>query len=452
MLIRFTVENWASFCSPATLTMTAGKQRTHKHRTIFDQRYNLRLLPVTAIYGANASGKSNFFTALVYAQDFILNGSRTKVGIPVDPFRLDAASASTPTKVEFAILCGDQIYEYSFSVTREKVIEERLVEVNPSSERVLYHRNEDKIRFAKHFEGDSRLGFVFEGTNANQLYLTNSVSQKVNQFSAVHTWFRQTLQLIKPDTKFSGLSLYTDETHPGHAVVNRALQRLDTGIVKTGGVEIPIDAVPIDEADKRSLLASLEDGVGIPLQVPGSNQRISVKRSGDQLRLYKMATYHHDRNGEEVVFDLVDESDGTCRLLDLLPAFTQLCTHKSPRVFVIDELDRSLHSLLIYNLLEEYLMTCNESGKSQLVFTTHDLYLMDQDLLRRDELWLTEREESGNSRLYSFDEFKDIRTDKDIRKSYTLGRMGGVPTLRLFDTLSDSPTFERVSEIEHCEA
>lgn len=446
MLIRFTVQNWASFRSPATLSMIAGKQRTHKHRTMLNKRYNLRLLPVTAIFGANASGKSNFFTSLVYAQDFILNGSRTKAGIPVDPFRLDAASSSAPTSVEFEILCGDQIYIYSFSVSTERVLEERLVEVNPSSEKILYHRTEDTIVFAAHLRDDKRLEFVFEGTSVNQLFLSNAVSQKVTIFSAVYTWFRQTLQLIKPDTKFTGLSLYTDDNHPGHAVVNQALRRLDTGIVKTGGVEIPFDASSIEEADKRSLLSNLKDGGWITLPLPDSNQRVSVTRTGDQIRLYKMATYHRDEQGREIGFDLVDESDGTCRLLDLLPAFRQLCIHKTPRVFIIDELDRSLHSLLIYNLLEEYLATCSESGKSQLVFTTHDLYLMDQDLIRKDELWVTEREESGNSRLYSFDEFKEIRTDKDIRKSYTLGRMGGIPALRLFGALSDSTESELASE------
>jgi AAA15 family ATPase/GTPase len=124
------------------------------------------------------------------------------------------------------------------------------------------------------------------------------------------------------------------------------------------------------------------------------------------------------------------ESDGSRRVIDLLPAFLDMAAAQSSRVYVVDELDRSLHTLLTRQLLAGYLAACSPETRSQLLFTTHDVLLMDQKLMRRDEMWVTERDAEGGSSLFSFSEYKDVRYDKDIRRSYLQGRMGGVPRIR----------------------
>ena len=129
------------------------------------------------------------------------------------------------------------------------------------------------------------------------------------------------------------------------------------------------------------------------------------------------------------------ESDGTHRTIDLLPAFLEMADAGSNKVFVIDELDRSMHTLLTRSLLEKYLSGCGPLCRSQLLFTTHDVLLMDQELMRRDEMWVAERDRDGSSTLFSFSEYKDVRNDKDIRKSYLQGRLGGIPRI-LMGTLS----------------
>jgi len=131
-----------------------------------------------------------------------------------------------------------------------------------------------------------------------------------------------------------------------------------------------------------------------------------------------------------VPFQYLDESDGTRRLLDILPAFLMLGDERYSSTFVIDELDRSLHPNLTRNLVEMFLACRRESSRTQLVFTTHDAQLMTQEIFRRDELWAAERDQSGASKLIAFSEFKDVRKDRDIRKSYLQGRMGGVPHIR----------------------
>jgi len=117
-------------------------------------------------------------------------------------------------------------------------------------------------------------------------------------------------------------------------------------------------------------------------------------------------------------------------------------------VFVIDEVDRSLHTLLTRRLLEAYLASCSADTRSQLLLTTHDVLLMDQQLLRRDEMWVAERKPSGASTLVSFAEFKDVRYDKDIRKSYLQGRLGGIPRILLNSHFSESDETPAAMELQ----
>ena len=120
------------------------------------------------------------------------------------------------------------------------------------------------------------------------------------------------------------------------------------------------------------------------------------------------------------------------RLIDLLPAFHELISTDSKKVFVIDELNRSLHTLLTRNLLESYLASRQSGSRGQLIFTTHDGLLLDQALFRRDEFWFIDKDENGASLLSALSDFKDVRHDKDIRKSYLQGRFGGIPIIRSF--------------------
>lgn len=134
-------------------------------------------------------------------------------------------------------------------------------------------------------------------------------------------------------------------------------------------------------------------------------------------------------DGTETKFDISWESDGSQRVIDLLPAFLTISEPSSNKIYVIDELDRSLHTLLTRQLLELYLSNCSVNTRSQMLFTTHDVQLMDQELFRRDEMWVAERNAFGSSTLIPFSSYKEVRYDKDIRKSYLQGRMGGIPRI-----------------------
>lgn len=165
------------------------------------------------------------------------------------------------------------------------------------------------------------------------------------------------------------------------------------------------------------------------IKINDKDEKIIVTRQNDQLSVTKLYTYHSNSKGGNTRFEMRQESDGSKRIIDLLPAFLDLADTNTPRVYIIDEIDRSLHSLLTRQLLEVFLSNCSGNSRKQLLFTTHDLLLMNQALFRRDEMWISERKPDGSSQLISFSEYEDIRNDKDILKSYLQGRMGGIPNI-----------------------
>ncbi len=429
MLINFSLENWASFRDCMTFSMIASRERQHRERVPLAAKYQTRILPIAAIYGGNASGKTNLFKALSFAKNLVVKGTQPESMIAVEAFRLDGNSAAKASSFSFELLIDETIYEYRFSVTRKAVFEERLVKITSTSEKVLYDRRDGKPNFCAGLDDVQFLLFAFKGTRDNQLFLTNSVSQKVETFRPVYDWFKNCLELVAPDSRFEPFEQFLDEEHPLYSTMNEMLPKLDTGIAHLGGEEIPFDNLPLPDALKTMLKEDVQEGMSVRVISERSVDRYIVTRRQGELIAKKLVTYHPKSDGTETKFELQQESDGSQRVIDLLPAFLDISARKSKKVFVIDEVDRSLHSLLTRRLLEGYLESCTPESRSQLLFTTHDVLLMDQHLLRRDEMWVAERDASGASQLRSFSEYKDVRFDKDIRKSYLQGRLGGIPRI-----------------------
>jgi uncharacterized protein len=429
MLLSFSLENWMSFKGKTSFSMVATKERQHGERIPKVDKYQTRILPVAAIYGGNASGKTNLFKALNFAKYLIVKGTQPDSLIQVEPFRLDATGTELPTRLGFEILVDDTIFAYSFTVSRKTVLEEKLVLISSTSEKVLFDRRGDKPNFDKSLQDDRFLEFAFRGTRDNQLFLTNSVSQKVENFRPVYNWFKESLELIGPDSRFEPFEQFLDEGNPLYSTMNEVLQQLDTGIIHLGSEVVPFENVPLNSALKTRIQEEVKEGMTVRLMSEPMNERYIIMRTNGELVAKKLVAFHPKSDGTEVRFEIKDEADGSQRVIDLLPAFLDISITNAKKVFVIDEVDRSLHTLLTRQLLEIYLASCSSESRAQLLITTHDVLLMDQDLFRRDEMWVTERDSSGISTMVSFSEFKDVRYDKDIRKSYLQGRLGGIPRI-----------------------
>lgn len=449
MLVRLTLENWRSFRDAVTFTMVASKERQHGERVPKIAKYQTRIVPIAAIYGGNASGKTNFFRAIAFAKGLVVKGTLPDAVIAVEPFRLDPGAAERPSRFAFELLVDEEMYEFSFAVTRRAVVEERLVHITRASEKVLYDRRGGDATFDPSLAKDQFLQFAFKGTRENQLFLTNSVSQRVDAFRPVYDWFRDRLELVAPDTRFEPFEHFVDEASPLFAVMNEALPRLDTGIARLGGEALPFENVPLAEPLKALLRESVQEGATFRVVGAPGHDRFVITRRGGELLAKKLVTFHTRADGTEVKFEIGQESDGSQRAIDLLPAFLDLFTNASRKVYVIDEVDRSLHTLLTRRLVDSYLANCSPDTRSQLLLTTHDVLLMDQDLLRRDEMWVAERDERGASTLTPFSDFRDVRYDKDIRKSYLQGRLGGVPRIALRRVARPTPSTRADAEPSH---
>ncbi|GBU22783.1 hypothetical protein R80B4_02695 [Fibrobacteres bacterium R8-0-B4] len=438
MLISVTIENWMSFREPTTFSMVAGRERRHGERVPHFNKYKMKILPIAAIFGGNASGKSNFFKAMCFAEEFILNGTKPGDLIPIIPFLLDAKSVQQPSRFVFEVMINDVVYEYGFSVIKKRIVEEKLVEVGATHEKILYHRQNGSIVFDKSISKNTDfLNFIFRATRENQLFLTSSVFQNADTFSYVYDWFKNTLKLIAPNSRYVPFEQFYDEKNPLYHFMDEVLPALDTGISHLCIEKIPLENTPMYQSLVTRFQENVKEDTTFEF-VPGNNtnMRFAVTRKDGELIARKLVAYHTRADGENIKFEMSQESDGSIRVIDLLPAFIYASSKNANNVYIIDEVDRSLHTLLTRNLIEAYLASCSAESRSQMLLTTHDVSLIDQRILRRDEIWVAERDSTGNSTLIPFNSYKDVRFDKDIRKSYLQGRMGGIPRILLGNTFN----------------
>ena len=449
MIISFTLENWKSFRDPVTMSMVASRERQHGSRVQRLGKYRTRVLPVAAFYGGNASGKTNLFKALNFAKRLVVEGTRPDDLISVEPFLLDDRAAKEPTRFQFVLWVKEKIYDFSFVINRHAVLEEKLIVISSKHEQLLYDRRGHEIKFSHPLDGDMFLDFDFRGTRNNQLFLTNTVYQNIDTFRPVFDWFRNTLKLIAPDTRFSNCNQFIEEGNPLLMDMNDYLKLLDIGIVRLGSEEIAVESIGLPNDLKADILGKVKEGTTARLHCMPGDERFVVARSDGNLSARKLVSFHSGVDRSEVKFEINQESDGSQRVIDLLPALLNLSMQSTEMVYVVDEIDRSLHSILMRSLLGMYLSSCTKATRKQLLLTTHDLLLMDQQLMRRDEMWITERDVSGSSTLYSFSDYRDSRSDSDVRRSYVQGRLGGIPRVFSGELLAGLfETYEK-SAIKH---
>lgn len=441
MLVQFSVENFLSFNEEQVFSMVAAVDNQHPAHLIPDvPRKGNALLRGAAIYGANAAGKSNLVHALRFAQTLILEGTRGSQSIPVRPFRL-GGSEPRPSKFEFIIHSGGVLYNYGFRVDFARVWEEWLFATPAKQEVPFFQRTTDEsgktqVEFGPSFKGRSKrqeqfLDFVAQGTRPNQLFLTEAAERNVAELSSLVAWFQESLTIISAETQATGLEVEAQESADFSAFLSAFLSAAGTGIDNVTTEETPFDIdkqIPgLPSQTREQIVTRLRQNEAVLLNLHGPQGERYMLRSGQQghpVRL-RLRLQHQSQDGNPITFDVSEESEGTQRLIHLLPAL--LLLKRTPgKVVILDELDRRLHPLLSRLLVQTALESDAEQGHSQLIFTTHDTNLLDLDLLRRDEIWFVEKDGGGASHIYSLGEFK-VRPDLKIEKGYLNGRFGAIP-------------------------
>jgi AAA15 family ATPase/GTPase len=444
MLIRFSVENYRSFRDRAELSMVVGQApQAHPEHVIESADPAVpQLLKTAILYGANASGKSNLVQAIATARKIILEPADVHGKLPIVPFKLDAHSAGKPSRFEFEIRIGERSFAYGFVATKEQVEEEWLFEIGAEEARIFErNRGGTKIDHIPFASGEERqfLEFTAKGTRSNRLFLAECRERNVQPnvpsaaalFDVLH-WFERVLTVIFPDYTSAALEIAISRDSAFNDKLGGVLRSFDTGIQAVELQQGKIEDVHIPEKER----AELEERVLVgesALIASTSKQRWLVDRDEQgHLRARKLAFKHSDKVGTPM-FDLAEESDGTVRLMELIPAFFR--SEESGCLVVIDEFDRSLHPQIAQSLLINFLR--HSLRESQLIVTTHETTLLDLVFLRRDEIWLVEKGKDQSTRLIGLEEYKGVPQNGDLQRDYLHGRYGGVPVLRDFTKAGD---------------
>ncbi len=457
MLIDFTVGNWKSFARPTTFNLVASLERKHRDTlSSLDGFRSRKIVPVAAVYGGNASGKTGLFKALTFLRDYVLRGTGVGESIPVEPFRLDDRSASHPTSFDITFLMDGTVYRLQADMSHNQVLFECLTRIgrNGDEEHVIYRRDRDGIKLDEgYFDAPERVQFVADGTLENRLFLTNAAMQNVAELLVPYAWFRDVLTMVDVSSQIAGppLVFYTKRDFVEYA--SRWLAGLDTGIEELVGEDVDMGVIPVPPDVVQRVQAeamSSTDMAAVLTAGPSQDYPVEIfviTAEGGRARAQRLRTRHLDSHGHLVTFTLQMESSGSRRLLNLMPMLFELFNDErtSARVYVVDELDRSFHTMLTARLVELFLDSAGPTSRRQLLFTTHDLLLMDQRLFRRDELFLMERDMTGRSELMRLDEFEGVRADTDLVRAYLDGRFGGVP---MFGSLSPVDEGDKVNDRE----
>ncbi|TAF08073.1 MAG: ATP-binding protein [Nostocales cyanobacterium] len=435
MLIRFTVENFLSFNKRVDFNMIASNDTHHSHHIVGgDSEESIKLLRSSIIYGANASGKSNLIKAMKFAKDFIVNGVEKNKNINIDNFRLDKTCFHKPSRFEFEFRYQNKQYAYGFLIDKHKVHEEWLFEMGLNLENPIYERTRKKINF--NFENElflniseydkNRLAYEADGTRENLLFLTNSQERDIKQFENIYTWFDDVLTIIFPNSKPLLLPLVIQVETDSWSDI---LKSFDLGIKSIKITQTPLDDYSeIEETIKNKIEEDFPQEA-VTMFVPHLRCVISKAKDGtDRLIVSNLSTVRIDKDDSEVIFKISEESDGTQRLIDLVPMLINL--DQGNAVFVIDEIERSLHSLLIKKLFDLFLNSPkNTNLNSQLIASTHEVNLLDiKELFRKDEIWFVEKDKDGQSILYSLAN-TDVE-NLDLATGYLNGRFGAIPFIK----------------------
>lgn len=426
MLIEFKVENFLSYNETTSFSMVAGKERISTETLASVKKFRLKLLPVAAIYGANASGKSNLIKALEFLQ-LLVTTPRLKGKIPLRSFCF-TEEKKTVSRFEISILVNELIYEFKIACSENEILYEELIERNSRTERTLYVRDKDQVQVNPGLKAHDAIQLIAERSMDNPYpLLTSLCAMKFELFQPVFKWFAEDLQIIFPDSFYLSYDRLTDVNDPRNALLSEILKGTDTGISNLVSVPIEATSVNLSPSEKNEIRAAVSNGRNQVIREPNGGRILAYYKDGDVA--FKRIIAIHDVSGKEYPVALEDESDGTRRLIDLSPSIADLVHGNEHSVYVIDEIDRSLHSDINLWLITKFLENLTPESRSQLIFTTHDTNLLRRINLRRDEIWFVERGKDSSSHLVNASEFEGLRNDSSLQKLYEEGRFGAIPNI-----------------------
>lgn len=411
MLIEFRVKNYRSIKDEQVLSLVAAKEKTYSETHLI--KTGIKSIPAlvrsAVFYGPNAGGKTNLVKALAFARDLVSLSTKIQLGekFNIQPFRLDKKTNEEPSEFEFTFAEGGVRYQYGFILSPERVNEEWLL---------VYKKSKPQHWFTRHFNSDTeQYKYEFssfltgqrkvwqESTRPNALFLSTAAQLNSKQLQPVFDWIVKKLVIFPPgsliDPKFSVDMLKSNE---GKNTVRDFL------------VSAGISVSSIDIISRKGWLQTLQfDPLTGEANVPQREEKDILSPQ-----------FCHETEHGSATFELHDESLGTQRLFELAGPIMDIL--KLGRVLIVDELDSSMHPLLVRHLVSLFHNPSLNPNGAQLIFTTHDTSLLNKEVFRRDQVWFVEKDRHQATTIYPLLEFSP-RKNEALERGYLTGRYGAVP-------------------------
>lgn len=442
MIIRASFDNVLSFDKETSISFVAGKSDllpTHVSRAKL--RDDISLLKMGLIYGANGSGKSNVIKCIESLCDFAVLGKPRKM---LEPFKLTANPRGI-SKMEIEFKSGEKYYAYGVAYGRQHITEEWLYQIGSRDGKPIFERTvtdkENNVKFSsalvklgsKDFEF---ISFLADGTPKDKTFLHEYVQRNgkgIDAIKHVYDWFMRT-QIIFPNSRYRDIAIRVLGDKEFKTATKALLKVFGTGVADLKIVDIKPEEIGLPDEFRHDMEQKLlKQGKG-GLVVFDGVRFYYVELQTEQRIIWKeLRMVHKTEDGSECIFNVTEESDGTIRLLDFIPILIDMRTNDA--VYLIDEVDRSMHPMMTVKLIELYnkILADRKDCNLQLICTTHESTLLSEAQIRNDEIWFVEKDVQGASHMTSLAEYKPRQ---DVRRGYLMGRYGAIPFFGNLDNIN----------------
>lgn len=403
MLIEFSVTNFLSFKDKNTFTMLASSDKSLNDNYV--SIGNDDILKMTAIYGANASGKTNLFKVLATVSNIIKNSNYVdpNYSLPIVPFKLDEQTAKQPSEFEIKFIVNETRYLYGFKADCKKIYEEYLTYYPNGRPVKIFSR--EKVSKYDFNRNDEKLLNDIKGKNSdNKFFIATATSWNYEKTKDAYNFITEKIGVVLSNDQLHDYSYNQYYSDKDNNLEKFALNFLRKADINIEGYRV------IEGKLKEDIFNSLPDFAKtiFPVGTP----------------MYKVNT-KHIINNKEFELDITEESLGTQVVFTFIPVLKDVIENK--KVLIVDEFDKSLHPFIVKYIVEIFNDPTINTNGAQLIFNTHDTNLLNLDILRRDQIWFAEKNYKDESTsIYPLDDFS-VRKTENIEKGYLLGRYGAIP-------------------------
>jgi len=417
MILNISIENFKSICHKKVLNFISNSDKEHSNSLLKSDKIEQNILPALAIYGANSAGKTNLLHAFSMFKLLINESIIKQEGdkISHSPFKIDETYLSKPTTLEVLFLYGGVKYFYGFSYDKWQILEEFLYYYPNNKQATIFERVKNKYTFTN---DKTELNVLSKRTLKNRLffstasewnyekikrpfrYLKESIVIYDNYKAEEESWKKYTFKRIKEDVNFKNKIL-------------QILNDIDSDILD---ISVEIEKMTFNESN-------------LPNDLPKEIREMFINKEGEAS---KIRTTHigKDINGNatNISFSLQEESRGINKFLELIGPWIDIL--EKGKCLIIDEIESSLHPFIVKYLIDMFMNPAINKNNAQIVYSTHNTSLLNLDHIRRDQIWLVEKDHSNMSDIYSLSDLKGIRKDENIQKGYLRGKYGAIPLLK----------------------